>query len=158
MAQEKPNPISEWLMAARTNVPVVREHFREWLAAVREEPRLIWETTFVRYVTYFVGGLVIIWMVNFAIEMFTPPPPAGTRPQAVTADFHVICTEPTCGHHFVIHRPFGFHGFPVQCPACKKETGMSARRCTSPTCGGRWVAPIVQDGHATCPICGATLE
>jgi len=156
MAQEKPNLFSEWLMAARTNAPVIREHFQEWLAAVREEPRLLWETTAVRYMTYIIGGLAIVWGLNYAIYLFTPPPPTGTRPQAVTADYHVICTE--CGHHFMIHRPFGFRGFPVQCPACKKMTGVSARRCTSPTCKGRWVAPVMENGHPTCPICGALLD
>lgn len=158
MAQEKPNPLSEWLSVARTNAPAAREHFHDWLTAVREEPRLLWETPVIRFTTYGIGGLLIAWLVTFTVSLFVPPPPAGTKAQAVTADYHVVCSEPSCGHHFVIHRPFGFHAFPVQCPACKRDSGAGARRCPSPKCAGLWVAPAMKENHATCPRCGTVLE
>ena len=157
MAQEKPNPLGEWLNLARRNAPIAREHFNEWLGAVREEPRLLWETSAVRYSTYGLGGLLIAWLAIYLLGLFVPPPPPGARAQATTADFHVICSRPECGHHFQIHRPFGFHNFPVECPACKQTTGVKALLCTSPTCVNRWVVPVEKEGRPFCSRCAAPL-
>ena len=157
MAQEKPNSVVEWLQVARRQISVAREHFAEWLGAVREEPRLLWETTAIRYATYGVGGVALAWGITFMIGLFVPPPPASAQPEATTADFHVVCQRPECMHHFVIHRPFGFRGFPVQCSACKKETGVAARKCESETCRGRWVAPVEREGRLVCSRCGAPV-
>jgi len=154
MAYEDPNRLTEWLAAVREHVPTLRRSFGEWWAQIRDEPALLWETPPVRYGAYGVGGLLFVWMMTFAIEMITPPPPAGARPEATTADFHVVCTNATCKHHFVIHREFGFDDFPQRCPKCKKESGQAALRCSSKTCNGRWVAPVVKNGVKTCPICG----
>ncbi len=158
MAQERPNRLAEWLHLARRQTPVLRDHFLDWVEAVREEPRLAWQTTAVRFSAYGVGGLLVIFAVTALIGSITPPPPASSRPAATSADFHVVCENQTCGHHFVIHRAFGFDAFPIPCPLCMKQTGVSARRCNSTTCGGRWVAPAARDDGHVCPHCGTILS
>ena len=157
MAQERPNRLAEWLLLIRKQSPVVREHFAAWIEAVREEPRLAWETSAVRYAVYGFAGILLIWLATNLSGWIAPPAP-NAKPTATTADFHVVCSDPNCGYHFVIHRPFGFHKFPVECPKCKRETGVSARRCNSPACDGRWVAPVQTDQGLKCPLCGAKLE
>ncbi len=158
MAQERPNRLVEWVMLIRKNVPILREQARDWALEVRDEPRLLWEAAAIRYVAYGVVAVFLVWGVTFAVGMLTPPPPAGARAQATTADYHVICSDPSCGYHFVIQREFGFHGFPIQCPMCKKQAGASARRCNSSSCGGRWVAPVESNGKMKCPACAAVLD
>ena len=157
MAQERPNRLAEWLMLVRKQTPIVREHLAAWIEAVREEPRLAWETSGVRYAAYGLAALVLVWVATSFAGWLAPPAPSA-RPAATTADFHVVCSDPNCGHHFVIHRKFGFHGFPVECPQCKHQTGVSARRCNSPACDGRWVAPFQTDQGLICPLCGTKLE
>lgn len=158
MAQERPNRLAEWLMLLRAQAPMVRERFAAWIETVREEPRLAWETSAVRYAVYGLAGGVLIWVATSISSGLVPPPPPSARSAATTADFHVVCSSPDCGYHFVLHRPFGFHKFPVECPKCKRETGVSARRCNSSPCGGRWVAPVQTDQGLKCPRCGAKLE
>lgn len=158
MAQETPNRLGEWLTILRRQIPVVKGQLAEWTAEVRAEPRLIWETLAVRYATYGICGLMLAWGATGLIGMFAPPPPPDARAQADTADFHVICGDPSCGRHFVIHREFGFDDFPVECPQCRKRTGVAARRCSSPSCNGRWIAPRESAGHWQCPVCGQPLE
>ena len=158
MAQERPNRLAEWLMLVRKQMPIVREHFAVWLEAVREEPRLAWETSAVRYTVYVLAGVVLVWLATTLTGMLTPPPPPSARAAATTADFHVVCSDTQCAHHFVINRKFGFDDFPVKCPKCQRETGVSARRCNSASCGGRWIAPVRTDQGLQCPVCGAKLE
>jgi len=158
MAQEGPNRLAEWLLLARRQWPVVRKHFDQWLAAVREEPALIWQTVAIRYAVYGLSATVVVLVAAKAIALLTPPPPASARPVASTADYHVVCSNQQCGHHFVIHRKFGFRGFPVPCPECSKETGMQARKCPSPQCQGRWVTPQRSDGALQCPRCGQPFD
>ncbi len=153
MAYEGPNRLAEWYQALREQLPVVRKAFTDWRDQVREEPELIWQTPAVRYVVYGLGAMMTVWGVTFAIALITPPPPKGAREQATTADFHVVCTDAMCHHHFVMRREFGFDDFPVQCPKCQKQSGQSARPCNSKTCGGKWVAPIVTDSKKVCPVC-----
>jgi hypothetical protein len=153
MAQERPNRLAEWVMLLRRNAPIAREQLKEWVGEVRQEPRLLWEATAVRYAAYGITGLIVSWIVVLSVGILTPAPPAGAREAAVTADFHVVCADPACGYNFVIKREFGFDGFPVTCDRCKKETGMPGRRCYSVTCQGRWVAPLSVDEKQKCPIC-----
>jgi len=157
LAQEKPNRLAEWLTLARRNAPVARQRFAEWWEAVREEPRLAWESYLVRYPAYALGGLLVVFLVSTAIGFISPPLPRSAQPSASTADFHVVCTEPACGHRFVINRGFGFDDFPVTCPKCRKLTGHAARPCYSTSCNGRWVAPVKRDDGPYCPICAARL-
>jgi hypothetical protein len=96
--------------------------------------------------------------VSGLIGLMAPAVPEGAQPEAKTADFHVVCTNPDCGHHFLIHEKFGFHRFPVVCPACGQKTGAEARRCFSETCRGRWVAPREVNGKLQCPVCGQPFE
>ncbi len=158
MAQENPSRLVEWLLLVRKQVDVTRQRLEDWLAAVREEPVLIWETLAVRYAVYGLVGVVLMWGVTRIPGMLTPPPPADARPAAVTADFHVVCSGAQCGHHFVIHRSFGFHKFPVECSRCKGKTGVQARDCHSPTCRGRWVAPQKINGASHCSVCGGRFD
>lgn len=158
MAQEGPNRLAEWLLLLRAQLPVVRQHFEEWLAAVREEPALIWETLAVRYAAYAAGGLVLVWLTVWAAEMITPPPPESARPAATAAVFHVVCADAACAHHFAIHRKFGFSKFPVDCPKCERKTGIQARRCGSQDCRERWVAPLEEDGETYCSVCGRQFD
>jgi hypothetical protein len=123
------------------------------MEAVKEEPRLFWDTTAVRYTAYGVGGLLSVWLVSWLATSLAPPRPADAKPEATTADFHVICTHPDCGEHFVIHRKFGFNRYPVECPKCRRQTGMAARLCSSSVCQGKWVVPREVDGRQRCPLC-----
>ena len=158
MAQEKPNRLAEWVVLLRRQWPVVQRHGAEWLDACREDPRLIWQTAVIRYGVYGLGLLIGIWLLITVAHSIAPPLPVSATPEATTADFHVVCTDPNCGYHFVIHRPFGFSKFPVDCPRCERKTGEQARPCNSKTCQGRWIAPVDVDGKLTCPHCGAEIE
>lgn len=154
MAQEDPNRFAEWILLIRKNWPVVREHFDDWLEAVRAEPILLWETSTIRYTVYGVGAIIVVWVASMGVNMMTPPPPANASPVAITADFHVVCSDPECNHHFVIHRAMKFNKFPIDCPQCRRKTGEKAWRCNSSHCKGRWVAPDNRDGALYCPECG----
>ena len=153
MAQEDPNRLTEWYEFLRRQVLIASDHFKEWLAAVREQPVLIWQTATVRYAAYVLGAVVLFRVVIGFTNMWTPAP-VGVRPVATTADFHVVCSVSPCRHHFVIHRSFGFRAFPVKCPKCQQKTGMPARRCNSKTCLGRWVVPERKDDQLRCSVCG----
>jgi len=119
---------------------------------------LVWQTPAIRYATYAVGGIILVSVFGWFAGLLAPPPPAGARAEATTADFHVVCTNPSCGIHFAVRRPFGFDDFPVRCPKCKQETGFPARRCVSKTCNGKWVVPEKVDGVLRCPICGTPFR
>ena len=106
-----------------------------------------------RYATYGLAAVVLCWFGLGLADAMSPVPVALTKPKATSADFHVMCTNRSCNRHFVIHREFGFRKFPVACPKCKKKTGAEARRCHSPTCQGRWIAPRLVDGVRKCPYC-----
>lgn len=155
MAQESPNRLSDWYLAIRAWLPTARVRLHEWYAQVREEPRLIWETTAIRCGVYVVGAALVFWLLATIISLVTPPPPADALPPAQEAYFHVICASPSCGHHFTIYRKKSFDDFPVACPRCRKETGQLARQCFSSACRGRWVVPLDREGRAICPQCGA---
>ena len=157
MAQEDRNRLAEWVLLFRGWVPVLRHQLAEWLEVVRQEPRLVWEATAVRYFTYGLGGLIVVWIVTGVASMVTPGLPADAQSEAKTADYRVICTNPDCGVHFVIHRKFGFDGFPVKCPKCQQRTGARALRCNSPACRGRWVVPERVGNMLRCPDCGDRL-
>ena len=158
MAQERPNRLVELVALVRKNAPILREQARDWISEVREEPRLLWEASAIRYLTYGIGAILSIWLVISVVETLTPPPPAGARPESTIADYHVVCSDPACGYHFVVQREFGYRGFPIQCAKCAKQAGVSARRCNSSTCLGRWVAPVEVHGASRCPDCGAAME
>lgn len=153
MAQEERNRLVEWLHLLRSQLPILRRQAAEWAGEVREEPRLLWETPAVRYVVYVSVGLVLLLVVSRIPGMFGPPLPPNAKAVANTADYHVICTNEDCRHHFVINRKFGFRGFPVECPQCKRRTGEQAIRCAC----GRWVVPQTRDGASYCPECKARL-
>jgi len=157
MAQERPNRLVEWLLLARKQAPIVKQHFLDWLDECRQEPRLIWETAAVRYTTYLIAGMILIKVVSTSVTAFAPPPPASSKPLATTADFHVLCADSACRAHFVIHRRFGFDDFPVQCPVCKKETGQAARQCLSAKCRGDWRIPSAKSEGQVCPACASKL-
>lgn len=141
MAQEKPSKLSEWGDAIRAHAPEVRRAAGVWVERVREEPLLLWEPPAVRYAVYVLGAIVAIWLINFAMHAIAPPLPVAAGPEATTADFHVICSNAACGRHFVIHKNFGFKGFPVECPFCKQKTGLRAVPCTADKCTQQWVLP-----------------
>jgi len=158
MAQESPNRLVEWYLALREWAPTVPRRLREWRDAVRAEPALIWETLTVRYSVYGLAGLTLIMIASSLSGWIAPPAPAGVRGPSNEADFHVICNDPKCGEHFLITRKKNFDDFPVQCPKCKQQTGYAARRCTSTTCGGKWVVPVIRDGVRYCPRCNERLD
>jgi hypothetical protein len=135
MPVEKESKTSQWISALREWLPTVGPRLKEWWEVVRENPRLIWETTNVRWAALAVAVLVSLFMVRGCVTAIIP---ASRGEPAETALFHVTCTNPGCHHHFVIEREFGFDDFPVQCPKCGKETGVHA--VLKPGAGGgRWV-------------------
>jgi hypothetical protein len=154
VSQERPNRWAEWVLIVRERVPILRARLVEWAGACREEPVLLWHTPAVRYGLYLIGLLIVAWSATWIVRAAAPAPPTGAKERADTADFHVVCTSPSCGEHFVIHRRFGFDDFPVPCPACKQKTGSAARLCASSTCRGRWVVPIPRGDAIICPHCG----
>ncbi|MCO6436460.1 MAG: hypothetical protein J5J06_05180 [Phycisphaerae bacterium] len=156
MAQERPGRIAEWSEIARQRAPVLRQHFRAWIAACQENPHMIWEAAPVRYATYALGAVVLLWSASWLTTAINPLPQEASE-RAVTADFHLLCTNPQCGYHFVIQRKFGFNDFPVTCPKCEQKTGHRARPCYSPACGGRWVVPHTDGRVERCPRCGQTF-
>ncbi|MCP4589189.1 MAG: hypothetical protein GY842_00455 [bacterium] len=153
MTVQKESKLAQWIDALREGWPGIRARFDEWVGAVREEPILIWQTTAVRYTVYGVVALIAFWAVTWGVDQLAPPDAA---PPAETADFHVLCTARSCGHHFIINEEFSFDDFPVRCPKCKGETGGRALRCAAPGCT-RWVVPKVQEGEYHCPQCGGYL-
>jgi hypothetical protein len=90
-------------------------------------------------------------------DAIAPPAAVTAGPAVRKADFHVLCTNPDCEHHFVIRRKLGFNKFPVKCPACGEKTGERAYRCNSPTCQGRWIVPQKINRELVCPVCGEPL-
>ena len=153
MAYEEPSQFREWVNAIRGQIPILREHLENWIQAVRTEPRLLWETVALRYTVYVLAGMIAMWACLGVAHSIAPPLAADTAP-ATTADFHVVCTRPECGHHWVINRELGFDDFPIVCPKCQNRTGAEARRCNSKQCGGRWVSPTWRDCVRVCPRCG----
>ena len=129
----------------------------DWSQAVREEPRLIWQTPQVRYMVYGLGILVGVWALMSVVSALEPAPPKGAQSRARTADIHVVCTNPECRHHFLIKREFGFDRFPVVCPRCKQKSGQRAVRCFSKGCGGKYVVPVESGGRLYCSQCGTDL-
>ena len=115
---------------------------------------LIWQTPAIRYSAYGLTALLGVWVLSWGIGLVQP---AKTAPPAATADFHVFCTDGSCGHHFVINKGFDFDDFPVVCPKCKKRSGQRAMRCVSKTCRRRWVVPKIKDDEYRCPDCDAYL-
>jgi len=157
MPAQRPNRLIAWYLLVKDEwLPSRWTRFAEWRQAVREEPRLIWETANVRYAVYGLAGAVALVVVLTTLDSLVPTPP-GARAPARTADFHVVCSRAECRRHFVIHEKFGYSRFPVVCPQCGKETGQRALRCRSAACGGRYVAPIESDSRLHCPLCGADL-
>ena len=158
MAQEDRNRFAEWWLILREQIPLVRERLVVYGSEVRERPAVLWETPAFRYLVYAMGGAVLAWIVAAIPTLIAPPPPADAQPPAREADYHVVCSNRACQSHFVIRRPFGFERFPVECPKCSQPTGERARRCWSPTCQGRWVAPSGRTGEFRCPICSSIFE
>lgn len=158
MAQEKPNPIKEWLTLLKEQWPIVREQLSFWAQRVREDPHLVWRTPAVRYATYVTGGLLVLWIVSGLTSSLLPAGETEAREEVQFADFHVICADESCGHHFVSRKPPGFSKFPVKCPKCEQQTGMRALPCNSSTCRGKWVIPDEINGQPHCPVCGAPLR
>ena len=158
MAQEKPNPIKEWLALLKEQWPVVREQLGVWVQRVREDPHLLWRNprSALRHLHHLrPTGL---WIVSGLTASLLPAVEPEIQDEVQLADFHVICSDEACGHHFVIRKPPGFHRFPVKCPKCEQEIGMRALPCNSSTCQGKWVIPEEIDGQLHCPVCGAPLR
>ena len=116
MPAEKESRIAMWLEAVRAWAPTVRIRFAEWWTLVRQEPILLWHTPAIRYAAFAIGLVLALGLVTWVVGAFVPPLPPGTTEPARTAQFHVLCADPTCAHHFVIERKFRFDDFPVACP------------------------------------------
>ena len=154
MPVQKESKLSQWIAALREGWPAVRAGFSEWKDAVRAEPVLLWATPAIRYTVYGAGALIAISLLMWVARVIQPP---DVAPPAETGYFHVLCTSPGCGHHFLINEEFDFDDFPVVCPKCNKRTGQQATRCASSTCRGRWVVPRARDNQYYCPYCGGYL-
>ncbi|MHC4092136.1 MAG: hypothetical protein ACYSVY_18005 [Planctomycetota bacterium] len=152
------NRLITWYLLLKDEwLPAQRQRLADWSQAVREEPRLVWQTPQIRYTVYGLGGLAALWALLWALSLLQPAPPKGARPRANTANIHVVCSNPECKHHFVILRKFGFDNFPVACPRCEQEKGRRAMRCFSSTCDRKLVAPVESDSRLHCSECGADL-
>ncbi len=158
MAQEDPNRLAEWVLLCRRQWPIVKQQIADWVEASRENPSLIWAAPGVRYTTFVLIGVIGVWVLSGLAGAIAPPPPRAARPEATTADYHVICVDPECESHFVINRQFGFGSFPVKCAKCERKTGERAVRCNSQTYKGRWVAPIDEGGASECPRCAGHID
>jgi hypothetical protein len=157
MAQEKPKKLANLVVTVREGAPEVRRRLGHFVDVVRENPRDAWASAGVRYTVYLLGAMIGLALAGYVSNWIAPPGPADARERAETADFHVLCTDPACLNHFVIHEEFGFRKFPVECPKCHKKTGQRAIRCNSPTCQGAWAVPLVTERGLKCPGCGASF-
>ena len=158
MAQEDPNRLVEWFEAARERWPEVRQSIVDWIEDVRSEPQLLLESRTVRMTAAGIALVVAALLLSWMARSCSPIPPGATEVVAETADFHVVCRHEDCAYHFVVHRDFGFHRFPVGCPRCDRLTGERARRCFSASCRGRWVPPEQDDEERFCPRCGERFD
>jgi len=147
----------EWWAIAKERKEVAKVNVAGWWMACREEPSLLWQTPAVRYATYVMGGLVLVFALRTAIEMFQPVPSSAITPRASTAYFNVICANQACGKNFAIERKFRFDDFPVTCPHCQQPTGLRAMRCYSDLCRGRLVKTQEVDGRIRCVECGEVI-
>ncbi len=148
----------EWFVLVKDEwLPSQRARLVAWGEAVREEPYLICQTPAIRYGVYGLGSLLAVWVLVWTVSLLEPAPVKNARPRATTAAYDVVCTDPTCGHHFMINRKFGFKKFPVECSKCRQRTGQRARRCSSPACSGGFVAPTEVEDQLRCPECDAVL-
>jgi hypothetical protein len=135
---EKESRFSLWIGAFREWAPTVRPRLTDWWHRVREEPALFFQTSNVRYAACGAAALMAILMIGWFAGALTPPAPKGAGKPSQMAQFHVICDDPACGHHFVIQRKFSFNKFPIECPKCGKKTG--CRAVLSTTSGKKeWV-------------------
>ncbi len=153
MAQEKPKRLANLVVTLRDGLPELRRRTGHAIAAFRENPRDAWASPAVRYTMYLLLALLGLGGASYLSSWIVPVNPEA-RERADTADFHVLCTQPDCLHHFVIHKEFGFRRFPVECPKCHKLTGERAILCNSPTCRGAWVVPVETERGRRCPGCG----
>jgi hypothetical protein len=135
-------------------LPSARQRSAEWVASVREEPALIWQTPAIRYGVYAVGLVIVALILQWGIGFISAGGP-GVQPPAKTASFHVLCSN--CQHSFVINRKFGFDSFPVECPKCHQHTGQRAYQCFSNTCKGRWTYAIPVNKQLVCARCREPL-
>lgn len=152
----KDSKLAEIIIALRAYLPTLGMRLKEWWSTCRAEPILFWHTPAVRFSVYGIGTLVALKLLLITVNAFVPQN-GNAQPRAETADFHVVCSDPACGEHFVIRERFKFDDFPVKCRKCGKETAVRAMRCFSTTCRGAWVAPKIVDGTKRCPHCGAIL-
>lgn len=157
MAQESPNRLVEWYLAIRAWLPVARRGVESWVAQVRAEPVLLWESQAVRCTLLGLGGLVVVWLVMTGVNLVALPPPADAQAPSDRAYFHVICSDSACRHHFTIYEKKSFDGFPVKCPRCGKLDGEQARQCFSKSCAGRWTVSQLRDKQPVCGSCGQPL-
>ncbi len=138
MPVDKESRLALWIGAVREWAPTVRPRLVEWWEVIRENPVLIWQTPAVRYSVYGLGLIVAVLVLQWGASLLLPPQMVGSEP-ARTAQFHVLCSNPSCGHHFVIERKFKFKDFPVQCPKCHQQTGHRAVRVNTGPDRGKWV-------------------
>ena len=158
MPQTQRNRLIEWFALLKEEwLPSQRARMADWCEACREEPILIWRTPTIRYGVYGLGGLAGVWFLAWGMSLLEPAPVKDARPRADTANYHVVCGNPDCGHHFMITRKFGFNKFPVECVRCNQSSGRRATRCNSPACRGQYVAMLESDGEIRCGECGAVL-
>lgn len=156
MPAKKESKLGPYLDALKAWLPSVRIRTAEWAEACRAEPALIWQTPAVRYATYVTLALLALWLLRVIIGAATP---REVIERAETADFHVVCTNPDCGHHFVINRKFRFKSFPVVCPKCSQQKGVQAVRCVGGPRDGAWVAAERNErGELVGPDCAVPVE
>ncbi|MGD2109468.1 MAG: hypothetical protein PVI86_08755, partial [Phycisphaerae bacterium] len=77
MAQEEPKRWAEWVDGVRTQIPVLRERFENWLATIRGEPLLLWYTPAVRYTAYVLGAMVALWIASGVLGTLAPAQPGS---------------------------------------------------------------------------------
>ncbi len=151
---------NQWIEAweaAKERQAAARDALEQWWQAVKEEPALFWQTSAVRYSAYGLAALVVVLFVRAGIGLLQPGNSATVQPRATTANFDVLCSNPSCGAHFLIERKFRFRKFPVRCGHCNQMTGQRALRCSSATCAGRLVMSIEENREFRCVSCGAVL-
>ena len=158
MPPQQQNRLVAWYLLVKDEwLPGQWQRLVAWSAAARREPYLIWQTPQIRYAVYGLGALAGVWLLVWMATLLEPAPSQGVRSRAQTANFHVVCSNPQCKHHFVIVRKFGFKRFPVTCTRCDQKSCQRARRCFSPTCNRRFVIPITSEARLRCSECGADL-
>jgi hypothetical protein len=124
MPVQKQSKVQAWIAAFREWMPTVRVRAEEWWLTLRAEPVQALKSPVVHYIGLGILALIAIYIISVLAGSCVPEGPAQIDHKVM---FHVLCSEPSCRHHFAIRQKEKYDDFPVKCPKCGRETGYHAQ-------------------------------